>query len=259
MSVPRNPWVAVQAAHFDRWITEHPEVYEGDAYWDWARDQFVTYTLPFLPSGAAVLDVGCGDGYVAHRLAECPRIRHVTAIDASPASIAYAQQRYSSPKLTCTCAAFEEWVTGAQFDVVVLRETIEHFGDAERALRTIAQFLRPGGVLCVSTPNRLRLENVIRRCIGVRPVLVDPLHAREFSRGELERLAALVGFLVVARRSHTAWAEWAFAPLFPFRRARAIDAFLRSDFAKGKHRWNYHLGRLLGPFGGTLQYILRKT
>lgn len=140
-------------------------MYEGDAYWDWTRDRFIAYTLPFLPSGAVVLDVGCGDGYFAHRLAQSARTRCVTAIDASPQSVLYAQHRYRLPKLTFVCAALEEWQAVGRFDAVYCTETIEHFEDAEDALRTIARFLPVGGVLCVRAIDALLRSNIAQGSI----------------------------------------------------------------------------------------------
>lgn len=260
MTTPRSSWVSAQAAHFDRWITEHPEAYEGDAYWDWTRDQFVRYVLRYLSPNTQILDIGCGDGYYAARLAEHADVRSVFAIDVSEQSIAYARTRGASAKATFTVADFMERDFGAdRFDAVILSETIEHLADADAALEKIQQLIPSDGLLCVSTPNAARIENRLRPLLGMAPTLIDPSHAREFSGAELGRLAARRGFSMVSRRMHTAWGQWAFAPLFPLRRVHAIDAFLKSDFARGRCHWNYHLGRLLGPFGGTLQCIMRKV
>ncbi|MDO8598641.1 MAG: methyltransferase domain-containing protein, partial [bacterium] len=186
-------------------------------------------------------------------------VSRITAIDVSPKMIVYARARHPSPIITFECAAIEEWEPQCYFDAVYCCEVIEHFEDAEVALRFITRLLRPGGVLCVSTPNRLRLENIARRCIGFTPVLVDPTHAREFSLRDLMRLGARHGLQTIVTRSVGAWAEWAFVPLRAFRWIPWITAFLRSDVARGRTHLNYNLGRLLGPFGAGLQVIFRKV
>lgn len=91
MPIPRSPWVSAQAAHLDRLITEQRSAYEGNAFWDWARDQFVRYMVRYVRPGSRVLDIGCGDGYYASRLAESERVARILAIDVSRCSIDYAR------------------------------------------------------------------------------------------------------------------------------------------------------------------------
>lgn len=259
MPDPRNPWVSAQAAYFDRLITEQRAAYEGDTYWDWTRDQFVRYTLRYLPGDAAVLDVGCGDGYYAAKLAESDAVRSVVAIDVASAVIAYARAHHPSPKITFECVEFEEWDPPRRFDVVYGCEVIEHFDDAAAALERIARLLRPGGVLCVSTPNRVRLENILRRACGGSAVLVDATHRREFSLRELACLGTRHGFRTIATRGAGAWGEWAFIPFRAVRWVPGVPTFLRSDFARGRTRLSHRLGRLLGPLGAGLQVVMRKV
>jgi 2-polyprenyl-6-hydroxyphenyl methylase/3-demethylubiquinone-9 3-methyltransferase len=43
----------------------------------------------------------------------------------------------------------------ADFDYVVCTEVIEHIVEPQRALRELARVLRPGGMLVITTPNRV--------------------------------------------------------------------------------------------------------
>jgi 2-polyprenyl-3-methyl-5-hydroxy-6-metoxy-1,4-benzoquinol methylase len=90
------------------------------------------------------LEIGCGVGTVARRLAES--FAHVTAIDFSPAMIAEAKRRRSSSDFVC--AEMYEWLRDHRdaYDCIVTITTLHHV-DLGDALRAIAQSLKPGGRL----------------------------------------------------------------------------------------------------------------
>jgi ubiquinone/menaquinone biosynthesis C-methylase UbiE len=91
-----------------------------------------------------VLDVGCGAGAFAARLAE--RAAHVDAVDESAAMIAAAEQR-TPANVTCILADVMKLpLPAAHYDAIVSITALHHvpLGDA---LRHLAPALRPGGVL----------------------------------------------------------------------------------------------------------------
>lgn len=121
--------IVVVAADADRWnhnIHYHPVL------------------LSAVPQGAAdALDVGCGEGMLARRLAE--QVPRVVGIDSDRASVETAKS-ISGPGLV-------EFVHGdfltypfqpRSFDFVVSVATLHHM-DAAVALRRMAELLRPGG------------------------------------------------------------------------------------------------------------------
>jgi SAM-dependent methyltransferase len=91
------------------------------------------------------LEIGCGAGTVARRLAES--FAHVDAIDFSPAMIAEAKRRTSS-SIDFVCAEMFAWLRDHSnaYDCIVTVSTLHHV-DLGDALRSIAQSLRPGGRL----------------------------------------------------------------------------------------------------------------
>ena len=91
-----------------------------------------------------ILDVGCGAGAFAARLAD--RAEHVDAVDKSAAMIGAAQLR-TPANVTCILAdVMELSLPTEHYDAIVSITALHHLrlGDA---LRHLAPALRPGGVL----------------------------------------------------------------------------------------------------------------
>lgn len=132
--------------------------------------------------GKRVLDLGCGSGYGAARIAGVASA--VTGVDVAADAVAFAKARYAAPnldyRLVMADAAlpFED----ASFDVVLSFQVIEHVVDEAGYLREARRVLRPGGVLILITPDRRH-----RLLPGQRPW--NRWHLREYSA---ESLSALV-------------------------------------------------------------------
>jgi len=103
---------------------------------------------------ADVLDVGCGEGGTALELAL--RGANVTAIDFNPAKIQRLKQKTLHIRnLTVLEKNAKELSSlNIKFDQVVLQDVLEHLSEPEAVLQTIADMLKPGGKLFLSTPNR---------------------------------------------------------------------------------------------------------
>jgi len=114
--------------------------------------------------GKQVLDIGCGEGGTSIALAK--RGACVTAIDNNPKRInklkngLWIRNGNSGIQLMVMNAEvlnFDDQV----FDVVILQDVIEHTANRGRVIGEIARVLKPGGVLYLSTPNRLSPLNLM--------------------------------------------------------------------------------------------------
>lgn len=107
--------------------------------------------LRAVPLGcAAVLEVGCGDGLLASKLAE--RCLEVTAIDqdARMTALARSRARAAGPgRVTVVEADYLAYpVPDASFDFACANTSLHHM-DFTAALTAMARALRPGGRLAV--------------------------------------------------------------------------------------------------------------
>jgi SAM-dependent methyltransferase len=106
------------------------------------------------PRYGRVLDVGCGAGAFAARLAE--RAGHVDAVDKSAAMIEAARRR-APANVTCSRADVMELALPAEhYDAIVSITALHHVPLAD-ALRRLAPALRPGGVLAAVVLPRVDL------------------------------------------------------------------------------------------------------
>lgn len=109
--------------------------------------------------GATVLEVGAGSAALASVVAA--RAAAVVATDVSLAWLVIAARRLRDvggrPVTLVASVADRLPFAEATFDAVVAADVIEHVPDARAMVGESARVLRHGGVLWVSTPNRLSL------------------------------------------------------------------------------------------------------
>ncbi len=106
-------------------------------------------------AGLSIVDVGCGGGLVSEPLARLGAT--VTGIDPTVDSIAVARRHAEMQNLAIdyrTASVEDLQAAGATFDAAVCMEVIEHVPDPQAFVGSLAQLVRPGGMLIISTLNR---------------------------------------------------------------------------------------------------------
>ena len=108
-----------------------------------------------------LLDVGCGEGYVAHALARHVGARHVLAMDLSPEILREARAAY--PHLSFAAASAARLpCADASFDLVVAAEVLEHLDDPAAALAELARVCAGHCLISVPREPLWRALNVAR-------------------------------------------------------------------------------------------------
>lgn len=120
-------------------------------YWTQARsDHKYRYDifLSWIKPGSKVLDLGCGDGYLAE-LIEKKKSCDVTCLDISEVALKKAKAR----NLKVILSSLEDPLpfNDNSFDYVIATEALEHISAAEKVLSEMARISK--GYLLVSMPN----------------------------------------------------------------------------------------------------------
>ncbi|MDG1286550.1 MAG: bifunctional 2-polyprenyl-6-hydroxyphenol methylase/3-demethylubiquinol 3-O-methyltransferase UbiG [Rickettsiales bacterium] len=121
--------------------------------------------------GKSLIDIGCGGGLVSEPMARLGA--KVTGIDGGEKNVKTAIAHAQAMQLkidyrTTTAEALAE--KGAQFDVVLALEIIEHVSDVALFLESVAKLVKPGGVLIMSTLNRT-MKSYALAIVGAEYVL----------------------------------------------------------------------------------------
>lgn len=99
----------------------------------------------------AILDVGCGTGYVTSLLAQEAAI--CCGIDASGHSIALAKERYILPNLQFVRSKLSDFSSDIPFDLCVAHMVLNCTPDLRGLLRRIYEFLPPSGAFFAMIPH----------------------------------------------------------------------------------------------------------
>ncbi|HYC59655.1 MAG TPA: methyltransferase domain-containing protein [Thermoanaerobaculia bacterium] len=149
------------------------------------------------PPPRNVLELGCGNGAIARRLAG--EGYSVMGIDPSTSGIAIAKE-HEGERLRFDVGSTSDNL-GAKygtFPVVVSLEVIEHCPSAREFMRAYASVLAPGGVGVISTPYHGYLKNLALAISGRFEQHFDPLweggHLRFFTIPKLAELFRESGF-----------------------------------------------------------------
>jgi 2-polyprenyl-6-hydroxyphenyl methylase / 3-demethylubiquinone-9 3-methyltransferase len=152
-------------------------------------------------AGARVLDVGCGGGLLCEALARAGA--DVTGIDLAPGMIEVAKlhavdqqlaidyrvadadaltRELASAALAAAPNAATVCSRAGAFDIVTCMEMLEHVPDPARMIATLAQLVRPGGHVFVSTINR-NLKSFMLAIVGAEYFLrLIPPGTHEYER-----------------------------------------------------------------------------
>jgi ubiquinone biosynthesis O-methyltransferase len=149
--------------------------------------------------GKAVLDLGCGGGFMAAALKE--RGARVTGVDPSESAIAAARRHAEANDLEIDylVGRGERLPFGnGVYDIVVCVDVLEHVKDLNRVIAEIRRVLNPHGLLLFDTINRTWIASFLMVTIGENIIRLLPRGAHDpalFIRPqELARNLEVAGF-----------------------------------------------------------------
>ncbi|MES1994430.1 MAG: class I SAM-dependent methyltransferase [Pseudomonadota bacterium] len=187
---------------------------------------------------AIALDMGCGAGHAAFRLA--PRVKKVVACDLSETMLGVvadeARRRGLDNLVTRQGAAEALPCPSASFDVAVTRYSAHHWRDLPAGLAQMRRVLKPHGLavfMDVISPDDPLLDTWLQAF----ELLRDPSHVRNRSLTEWQTLLTAAGFAVGSatrfrlRLEFSAWTERMKTPAIHLAAIRSLQRNAGSDVA----------------------------
>ncbi|MDP4221242.1 MAG: class I SAM-dependent methyltransferase [Bacteroidota bacterium] len=162
------------------------------------------YIAPYLKSkgvplsGARICEIGCGESGVLAALAE-EGAAEVVGIDLRDLAIESSKKIFDAIGINGEFAIHniitqpppEKW--RAHFDIVLLRDVIEHLEETELSLRHVMDFMKPGGWLYVVFPpyyspfgaHQHLLDNTVSKFPYIQ-LLPEPLFKQAYKNARLQ-------------------------------------------------------------------------
>ncbi len=167
-------------------------------------ERTVERTRHVLKSTDTLLEVGCGTGTTALKLAPC--VSQITASDVSSEMIAIAREKALSQsrhnaEFTVGNAERIEGAEGA-YDVVLAFNLLHLVADRPLTLANIRRQLRPGGLFISKTPCLSEMNPLIRLAVPCMRFIGKAPFVSFFSAPALEAEIAAAGFAINERERH---------------------------------------------------------
>jgi len=158
---------------------------------------------------ASYMDIGCGTGRFLRTMAArgVPRNRiHGLELDAQVVERLRGEGFQAWCERVETCTSVEP----GSIDLATMFHVIEHVDQPDRVLSRVAEWLAPGGILALETPNLDSLDARVfrKRYWGGYHI---PRHWHLFSPQTLERLVRLAGLEPVATIYQTGHSFWMYS------------------------------------------------
>lgn len=149
--------------------------------------------------GRRLIDLGCGNGYVANFLAV--NGFEVVGVDPSEKGIGIAREAFPNVEFRQGGAYDDLAAELGVFDVSLSLEVVEHLYSPRAFADSLFAATKPGGVTIVSTPYHGYWKNLSLAVLGKMDSHHNPLreggHVKFFSLEQLQTLLERAGFEVV--------------------------------------------------------------
>jgi 2-polyprenyl-3-methyl-5-hydroxy-6-metoxy-1,4-benzoquinol methylase len=165
--------------YFDKYGSENPLV-------RWVMGQYLDtlYELLERRRFASVLDAGCGEGEIIHRMVQRYDLHRIVGLDIDPELVSQLRRRY--PNHEFGTGALEDYHDPRPYDVVLCLEVLEHIPDYFAALKALARLSTPRFIISVPNEPFFRFTNIARlrylSRLGNTPGHVNNFTPRRFAR-----------------------------------------------------------------------------
>ncbi len=185
--------------------TRYPEYQEYWVHYPLKESSFSSHYYMWRNVGRdqRILDVGCGEGFLAAKVAD--QGNRVTGVDNIPLP-KYAEKldQYFQCDLAAGIEPVVERMGDKKFDRILLLDVLEHLPEPEKILKSCRELLAPRGTILVSLPNVANITVRLKLLLGIFSYtdrgILDRTHLRFFTRKTARRMLRECGYSIAAER-----------------------------------------------------------
>jgi 2-polyprenyl-3-methyl-5-hydroxy-6-metoxy-1,4-benzoquinol methylase len=143
-----------------------------------------------------ILDVGCATGFLLDEARKDGWEPY--GVELSKWAVEYAKRKFNLENIFLGSLKEAQYPDN-YFDVVVMKDSIEHLTDPKEMLIAIRHVLKSDGILCVNTPN---INSLVSKILKAKWWGVNQAHLYYFTRKTLCKMLSITGFVPVKTKSH---------------------------------------------------------
>ena len=179
--------------------------YANDAIKDMAGyDRTIERSRALLHGAEAVLEIGCGTGTSALRIA--PVVGRMVGTDVAAEMVAIAREKAAAQACTnvdfAVAAADRTPGTAGSFDAVLAFNVLHLVADRAAALRHARHLLKPGGLFVSKTPCLSEMSPLLRLAVPVAQAFGKAPHVSFFAARDLASEIECAGFTIIEQARH---------------------------------------------------------
>lgn len=181
-------------------------------------ERILDFLETHLPDKGALFDVGAATGILLN-MARQRGWQDVSGIEPSLWAVRTAREKYGLELVTGDFETAQ--LPEGRYAAVTMVDFIEHVPDPLPALRKAGRILRPGGIVCLVTPD---IRSTAARIAGRRWWHYRPAHLAYFTRRSLNTLLARAEFSPMKTRRYT----WTFSAHYLISRLNFLRFLLKN-------------------------------
>jgi SAM-dependent methyltransferase len=152
--------------------------------------------LKKLKTNGKLLDIGCATGFLLDEAKK--QGWDVYGVELSQWAVDYSKDKLGLKNVFAGTLKKANFANN-YFDVVILKDTIEHLTNPKDTLIEIRRILKPAGIICVNTPN---INSLLSRALRAKWWGLKHAHLYYFTPKTLYKILDLAGFVSIKSRSH---------------------------------------------------------